>query len=368
MNPQPMLFTPGPVDLFPETLEALGAPVPYMITDEWLTLYAQTVAMAKSVFQTDCDLFIMTAPGSGAIETGLASLFQKDDRVLVVRNGLFAERLVQVLTTYGCHVLAVEGVWGEAIDVDAVGSVLRKHPDTAGIAVVANETGTGVCNPVEALANLAHDHEIPIFVDAVSGMGGYDLPVDRWKLDVVASSSNKAFEMAPGLGLISVRPEGWAVIESKEKSAHRGWYYNLSTWRAARDREFFPFPSTPATSLIAGLHASLQRICHEEGIEGHWRRYRSAQTTLRDRLRSFGFEMLVDDDVASPTVTTVGLHPSIDDMEELRSFLRSDKNILVAGGGGPLAGKILRIGHMGLASTEAYLAELLRAIQSFLPH
>ncbi|MCL4833851.1 MAG: alanine--glyoxylate aminotransferase family protein [Caldilineaceae bacterium] len=366
MSNQPKLFTPGPVDLFDETLEALSRPVPYMMHPEWLAVQAETNRMLKQIFQTENDIFIATSPGSGALETGVASLFQAGDRVIAIRNGTFAERLIQLLSAYRCEVIPVEGAWGEAIDLDKVADTLKQNPAIDGIAVVGNETGTGVRNPIQELAEMAHAQGAPILVDAVSGMGGYDIPVDKWGLDVVATSSNKALEMAPGLGIISVNPRAWELVERKTPTANRGWYYNLITWREALQRPVFPFPTTPATTSIAGLHASLKRILEVETLAGHWARYAWAQRVLRTGLGAIGFGMLAGDDVASPTVSTVCLHPAMENIEELRDYLRDEHDALISTSGGPLQGKVARISHMGKAGTQGHLVPLLLAVEEFL--
>lgn len=366
MSNQPKLFTPGPVDVFDETLAALSRPVPYMMHPEWLAVQAETSQMLKRVFQTENGVFMATSPGSGAIETGIASLFQAGDRVVAVRNGMFAERLIQILNAYRCEVIAVEGPWGQAIDLDKVADTLRQHPDIDGIAVVGNETGTGVRNPIRELAEMAHERDAPIFVDAVSGMGGYDIPMDSWGLDVVATSSNKALEMAPGLGIISANARAWEIVERKTPTANRGWYFNLNTWREALDRPAFPFPTTPATTSIAGLHASLKRILEVETLQGHWARYAWAQRVVRTGLRAIGFETLAPDDVASPTVSTACKHPAMATIEELRDYLRDEHNTLISTSGGPLLGQVARISHMGKAGTQAYVVPLLLAVEEFL--
>lgn len=362
----PKLFTPGPVDVFDETRAALGAPVPHMSDPNWVNVYHETVAMLGQVMQTHNDIVVITAPGSGAIETGLSSLFQAGDTVIVVRNGMFAERLVQILDAYRCNVVSVEGVWGEAIDVAAVEDALIAHPAAAGIAVVANETGTGVRNPVSALARLAHAHGGVLFADAVSGMGGYPFPIDEWEVDVLATSSNKALEMAPGLGILAVNERAWNVIEAKQATAHRGWYYNLLTWRQSRARRAFPFPSTPPTLLIAGLHASLTRILNVETLEGHWDRYSLAQQRVRREMDALGFAPLAAEEIASPTITCVYKRPEMENIEQLRDYLLAEHNILVATGGGPLTGQIARIGHMGKASTDEYIDALVAGVRAFL--
>ena len=366
MPNQPKLFTPGPVDVFDETLRALGQPVPYMMYPGWLAVQTETSQMLKRIFQTENSVFMATSPGSGAIETGVASLFQEGDKVVAIRNGMFAERMIQLLNAYRCQVIAVEGPWGQAIDLDKVADTLRQHPDIDGIAVVGNETGTGVCNPVHELAQMAHERDAPILADLVSGMGGYDIPTDKWELDIVATSSNKALEMAPGVGIISASKRAWEIVDRKTPTAHRGWYYNLHTWREALDRPAFPFPTTPTTTSIAGLHASLKRILEVETLEGHWARYAWAQRVVRSGFAALGFAPVVLDAVASPTVSTLYKHPSMETIEELREYLRDEHQMLIATSGGPLANTVARISHMGKAGTQAYVAPLLLATEEFL--
>lgn len=366
MPNQPKLFTPGPVDVFEETLTAMSGPVPYMMHPEWVALQVETGQMLQQLFQTKNTVFMATSPGSGAIETGVASLFQAGDRVVAIRNGMFAERLIQILNAYGCEVIAVEGPWGQAIDLDKVADAIRQQPDIDGIAVVGNETGTGVRNPIRELSEMAHARDVPIFADLVSGMGGYDIPMDRWELDVVATSSNKALEMAPGLGIISASERGWEVVDRKTPTANRGWYFNLHTWREALDRPAFPFPTTPATASIAGLHASLKRILIVETLAGHWARYAWAQRVVRTGLAAIGFPSVAPDAVASPTVSTVYKHPQMENIEELRDYLRDEQHTLISTSGGPLAGTVARISHMGKAGTQGYVIPLLLAVEEFL--
>ncbi|MEZ4835497.1 MAG: hypothetical protein R2873_26490 [Caldilineaceae bacterium] len=158
----------------------------------------------------------------------------------------------------------------------------------------------------------------------------------------------------------------WQVIEAKQETSHCGWYYNLSTWKNSRARKAFPFPSTPPTLLIADLHASLNRILNVETLQGHWDRYCAAQQRVRAELADLGFVPLAADDVASPTVSCIYKHPSMDAIEDLRDYLLAEHNILIATGGGPLTGQIARIGHMGLAGTDAYVGALVAGVRGFL--
>ena len=223
MSQQPKLMIPGPVDVWDETLEALGQKVRSNFTEEWRPIQEETIDLLKQVFQTQNDLFMLTSAGSGAVEAGIASLFSRGEKVLAVSNGAFALRAIEILRAYDCEVVDVENEWGRAADLDQVENILNQHQDIAGIVVVANETSTGVRNQAKELAEMAHARDIPILVDAISGMGGYDLPVDKWGLDILCTSSNKALETPPGLGFISVSERAWEVVDRKQA----GWWSGL---------------------------------------------------------------------------------------------------------------------------------------------
>jgi aspartate aminotransferase-like enzyme len=373
------LMIPGPVDIFEETLDTLGEQVLPHYGADWSPIYWETIGMLQQMFQTQNDIVVQTSPGSGAVETSVASLFAHGEKVAAVSNGPFANRKIEIMRHYGIEVIEVTSEWGTPVNLEQMRQTLRQHPDLAGITVVANETGTGVRNPVQLLAELAHAHGLPICVDAISGMGGYDLPVDKWALDVVCTSSNKALEIPPGLGIIAVSPRGWEFIESKKKRSHRSWYLNLSTWKHYRDNSNrgwgamrstsstppVPAATTQATGLIAALHTSLKRILQGETLQGHWARYAWAQQITRIGLRNIGFETLVDDEFASYTITTVRKRADMETDQELRDFLLKKHGFFVSGAGGPLAGKVFRIGHMGKASTPEYLFPFLLGIEDY---
>ncbi|MFN8494869.1 MAG: alanine--glyoxylate aminotransferase family protein [Caldilineaceae bacterium] len=380
MKQHKKLMIPGPVDIFDETLDALAEQVLPHYGADWSPIYWETVEMLQQVFQTKNDIAIFTSPGSGAVETCVASLFAKGEKVAAVSNGPFANRKMEIMKHFGVQIIEVTSEWGTAVDVDKVRDTLRQHPDITGVTVVANETGTGVRNPVQQLAQVAHERDLPIFVDAISGMGGYNLPVDAWELDLICTSSNKALEVPPGLGIVSVNERAWQVIEAKKETACRGWYYNLSTWKQYHDLGMkssmggmrnagnarpVPTATTQATGLIVALNASLKRILHGETLQGHWARYAWAQQVLRTGLRAIGFEMLVRDEDASFTVTTVRKRPDMENELEMREFMAQKHHYFMSGAGGPLAGQVTRIGHMGRASTPEYLFPFLLGIEDY---
>ncbi len=365
MAQQPKLMIPGPVDVWDETLEALGQKVRSNFTAEWQPIQEETIRLLKQIFQTKNDLFMLTSAGSGAVETGIASLFSRGEKVLAVSNGAFALRAIEILHVYDCKVVEVENEWGCAADLDQVEAALKQHPDVAGIVMVANETSTGVRNQAKEIAAMAHARDLPILVDAISGMGGYDLPVDKWELDILCTSSNKALETPPGLGFVSVSERAWDVIDRKAADGGRGWYYNLSNWKQYREQGRYA-PTTMATTMIMGLRASIKRIIEVETLEGHWARYAWAQKAVREGLRNIGFEMLAPDEFASFTVTTVCKHASMAHDQEVRDFLAANYNFTVSGTMRKTEGKAFRVSHMGRSSSKEYLVPFLLGIEEFL--
>ena len=365
MTQQPKLMIPGPVDVWDETLIALSQKVRSNFNDDWRPIQEETIGYLKQVFQTENDVFILTAAGSGAVEMGVASLFSRGEKIAAISNGPFALRTFEILRAYDCDVVAIENDWGCGADLEQVAATLKQHPDLAGLTVVANETGTGVRNPVKELAELAHAHDMPILVDAVSAMGGYDLPVDKWDLDLVCTSSNKALEVPPGLGFVSVSQRAWDLVDAKQAKGGRGWYYNLSNWKQYRGQGRYA-PTTMATSMIVGLNASLKRIIEVETLQGHWARYAWAQKAVREGLRNLGFAMLAPDEVASFTVTAVCKHPSMAHEQEVRDFLAAKHGFIVSGTWGKTVGQAFRVSHMGRSSSKEYLIPFLLGIEDFL--
>ena len=338
---------------------------PFLGFNDWADQFQETISLLQQVFQTKNDIVILTAPGSGSIEAGLSALFSQSEKVLVINNGTFAKRMIEIMEAYGIEILAVENDWGQAADPARIAQILADNPDVAGLGVVANETSTGVRNPVQELAQLTQRHNIPILVDAVSGMGGYSLPVDAWGLDMVCTSSNKALEMSPGLGIISVSDRAWKIIESKKDDGPRSWYLNLNTWRHYAKNMGRPYPTTPATSLILGLRASLKRIVEQETLTGHWANYAWAQKVTRAGLKNLGFTLLVDESAASLTVTTFQIRPDMENSAQLRDYIADKHNFLMSTAIGPLAENTLRFSHMGQANSKTLLIPCLVGIEDF---
>jgi aspartate aminotransferase-like enzyme len=204
-----------------------------------------------------------------------------------------------------------------------------------------------------------------VIADAVSSMGGTDVRVDEWGIDVCVTTPNKCLDALPGIGFISVSPSAWKLVDSHAQTNH-GWFLSLKTWReyATEWGSWHPTPVTLPTNIILALRTSLLKIV-AMGLEAHFEKYRLASHAVRLGLRNLGYEMFVKDEYASPIVTGVCRRPEFE-LSELTRWLVEQRAIAIGGGLGELSGKMIRVGHLGKASTREYLMDFLFAMEEFL--
>ncbi len=358
------LLTPGPVDCYEDVLADLAVAAPPHYGDEWLEIYNETISMLKQVFQTGNDLYLFVAPGTAALEAGIASLVATGERLLLITNGFFGDRLGVVARSHGIETSILQFPLGEPADPQMVRERLRQDRDVKAVVVVHHETSTTVINPVREIAEIVHERDLPIVVDAVSSLAGMPVPVDEWELDICATVANKCLETPPGLAPISVSERAWRVMDSKPNVNH-GWYYDLKVWREyATEWPWHPFPTTIATNNIIALRTSLRKIL-AEGLESHFARYARATRWVREGLKALGFEMFVDDACASPLVTAAKPLPEFT-VGEYQHFLMDERHLMISGGLEELAGKIFRVGTMGKAASREYVMDYLFATEEFL--
>ncbi|MFP4344118.1 MAG: pyridoxal-phosphate-dependent aminotransferase family protein [Anaerolineales bacterium] len=362
--PQRKLMIPGPVDITDEVREAMAIPTMPHYGQEWIVLQGETREMAKQVFGTRHDLYILAGPGTMALEAALGSALEPGESVLVPNNGFFAARLIHILKGLNLVPVEVKAPMGQPVLAAEVAATLEAHPEVRVLALVHHETSTGVLNPLEEIAEVARDHELLTVVDAVSSLGGVPLPVDEWGIDFCVSVANKALETPPGLALLSISPRAWEQIEARE--APRGWYLDLKTWRWYEENwgDWHPSPVTMPTSNLYALHESLITLL-EEGVERRYAEYRRAAQAVRRGLEALGFAMLTEDTYASPLTTAFLMCPGVE-AEGLKCWLCDEEQIMISGGIGDLKGKILRVGHIGLARRKDYVIAFLLGVEDYL--
>lgn len=359
------MFIVGPVDVFDDVLAVMGEQVVAHYGDDFVHLYTETQNLLRHVLGASGDVFLMSGPGTAGLDACMGSLLPTGEKVLIPVSGFFSDRLVAVAKGSGLGPVVEEFEWGTPVDPERLRKRFASEKGIAALAFVHHETSTGVLNPLDEIVGVAHDFGVPVIVDAVASAGGVPVDVDRLGIEFLVTVANKALEAPPGLSLVSVSKRAWELIDKGGPRNH-GWYLDLRTWRdyATRWADWHPFPVTLPTSVVRALHVSLSRI-QREGLEAHFARFANAAEKVRRGLREMGFSMLVEGRYACPVVSAVRARPEFP-VSEMAAYLERERGLMIAGGIGPLRGKIFRIGHMGKATTQEYIDALLSAVRDFL--
>ena len=359
------LFTPGPGDVEDEVLAAMAQPVLRHYGPEWMKIYNDTLSLLRQFFKTKNELFMVPGPASALLDMAIGSLLDTGQTMIVGTNGFFGDRLLDIAGCYGIKIVPFTAPLGKPLDPAVLGRLLREHPEARVVALVHHETGTTVLNPLCELAQVTSRAGRVLVVDTVSSMGGVELDVDGWGVDVCVTSANKCLGALPGIGFISVGPAAWEQLVHSS-GAHHGWYLNLRTWRTFLQEwgSWHPSPVTLPVNNILAVRVGMQKIL-EAGLEANFRRYAFASQAVRAGLRAVGYEMFVPDAYAAPIVTGVKARPEFE-VAELSNWLVSERGLAIGGGLGELAGKMFRVGHLGKAAERDYLVEFLFAMEEFL--
>ncbi|HEX8200885.1 MAG TPA: alanine--glyoxylate aminotransferase family protein [Isosphaeraceae bacterium] len=356
---KPRLMTPGPAPVPEDVLLELARPVIHHRSTEAKEVITEVAAGLKEVFQTEHDVLILTASGTGAMEAAMVNTVPRGGTALVLAAGHFAQRWVNIAKAYGIDAVALETPWGQPVDPDRVAEALRQHPDAVGVFGTLSETSTGTGHPVEAIGRVVAPTPAVFAVDGISGVGAMECRMDAWGIDLLCVGSQKALMLPPGLAFVGVSPKAWAKIDAFEAPS---FYFNL---KAARKKmREFDTPFTPAHTLILALRTSLRRL-RAEGIEAVWRRHRLMSEACQAGVRALGLELYS----ARPAegLTAFRIPEGLKD-GQIRGRLAERFGITVVGGQDKLKGQIIRVGHMGyfdeldvvagLAALELVLSEL----------
>ncbi len=358
------LMIPGPVQPDDDVLAAMGGPVQAHYGPAWTKTYNETLELLRPVFGASGDIFLMIGSGSAGIDASLGSTFSTGEKILVGVNGYFGDRLKWICESYGLQAVAVEAEWGQPLTVQKFEEAYRQNPDAAGICLVHLETSTTIANPIEEVAAFSRKNGLILFVDAVSSLGGLQVKMDDWGIDLCASATQKCLGAPPGLSPVAVTARAWEKINSNPNKNH-GWYLNLRTWKhyAIDWATWHPFPVTMATSNVLALKTALEALLRE-GMPARLERYRCLALRLREGLRRVGFQPYTPDTLMAP-VLTAAYGPEGVPTGKIVSYMASEHGIKISGGLGRLEGKIIRIGHMSPTVTEADIDEVVEALGGF---
>lgn len=357
-----LLMTPGPVSVEPEVLETAGGPIPIHYGDDWVAFYHEIIGDLKKIFQTTGDMHLVTGPGSAALEMGINSISKADETVVVVNNGFFGLRLAQIAGAYGINVVEVKGTPEQRMTAEDVGPALDDNPDVVAVLVVHHDTTTGMQNDIESIAKLANERGALCMVDAVSSLGGINLPVDDWGIDVCVAVANKCLGGLPGIAPIVFSDRAWEIIKSKETP---GWYLNVRTWRWYVENwgEWHPQPTTVAGNIAYALNTAVKAVLRE-GLQAVFERHKNVAARVRDGLRDLGFEMLLPEGMGSPVLTTSKGLPGMD-IDQFATWMLEEKRMHISPGLGDFAGLIFRIGHMGRSAHMDVAERFLETVKEY---
>ncbi len=355
-----LLLIPGPTPLHPLVQQELAKPALPHYGDAWIRAYAETQDLMRYVWEAPHGLvFPLVGPGHAGLESLAVTFLRPRDRVIVLDNGFFGERVAEVLRTHGLRVDVVASEWGQALDLGKLKKALAK-PAKA-VALIHNETSTGVTNPLEEIVETAHGKDAFVLVDAVSSMGGIPMRAERLGIDAAFSASQKCLAAPAGISPILVAPSLW---ESSDPKAAQGWYLNLRTWEHYRKDwgDWHPTPTTISSNLFYALRVALALV-KEEGLAPRFDRHARAASRLRAGLTDLGFQPIAADELLSNTVTC-RRPPARAEAAGLVKGLKDKHNIFISGGLGPLRGKTIRIGTMGAQAEPAVVDRLLGAMKA----
>jgi alanine-glyoxylate transaminase/serine-glyoxylate transaminase/serine-pyruvate transaminase len=363
-KPRVQLMIPGPVEVHPDVLKAVGDPVEPHYGPAWIDKYARTISLLKRVFNTENDVYLMAGSGTCAIDACMGSALRANEKIIIGNNGFFGDRLTSIARANGLDVVEVKVEWGKALEPEMIHDALEKNPDAKMVALVHSETSTTILNPIDEIGKVIQETDAVFMVDAVSSLGGVPYETDNWGLDLCASATQKCLGALPGLAPVSVSPKAWGLIDRPGEVGH-GWYTNLRTWReyAAEWGDWHPTPVTMPVNLVNGLLVSLDQLI-AEGIPSRMARYQSLAMQLRNGLRKAGMQPFTDDKDLNP-VLTAAFPPAGVDSGAIVDYLLNKHKIQISGGLGHLKPKIFRIGHMSPVISDVDMDHLIDALISF---
>jgi aspartate aminotransferase-like enzyme len=340
--PRQLLFLPGPVTVAQPVLEAAARPLINHRGEEFAQLLRDVTDALRPVFGARGDVLLLGSSGTGALEAVVTNLFSPGERLLSCAVGAFGKRFAAIARAYGCVVEPLETPLGAALDPAALAARLEADPDReiAGVLLTHNETSTGVACDMAALAPILRAHGAVTLVDSVSGLGASEFRMDEWGYDAVVTASQKALAAPPGVAMVSLSERAWKRAASARIPR---FYFDLHRARdAARDGET---PWTPPISILYALEVALQRY-HAEGMRTAYARHLRFAAAVRTGLQAMGFTLVSRPDAHSPTVVAAYPPPGVEPKQLLKA-LRENHGVVLAGGQGELAGKIVRFGTMG---------------------
>ena len=346
---------PGPTNVPERVMRAMMTHIINHRSDDFVELYTEVIEKTQQVFQTKNDIVVLSCSGTGAVEASVVNLIQKNDKVIIPVNGEFSSRLAQMIEWQGANVIKLETPPGQNATFDQVKEAFDNNKDVKAFYVIHNETSTGtMVNYLDKISDLTSRNDAFYVVDSVSLLGGTELPVDKWNVDVCVTGAQKALAAPPGISPISISPKAKKhMIENPPPTM----YFNLARYfRYYEESKQTPF--TPALPLLYAYREALRMIL-EEGLEARFKRHKICSDALYAGLSTIGLTPYAKEEDRSITIIALNYLDGLED-KIFRNTLAQKFRVLVAGGFGNLKGKVFRVGCMG----EVHRYHVMRTISA----
>jgi len=359
-----ILLGPGPSMADPRVLRAMATPLLGQFDPEFTAVMNDVMSLSRLVFQTANErTFPVSGTGRAGLEAAMTSLVEPGDRVVVGECGRFGLLLIELAERCGAKVVSVRAPWGRVIEPDALERALAGGPAKV-VAIVHGETSTGVLQPLEDIARLARRHDALLLVDAVVTLGGVEVAVDDWGIDVAVAGTQKCLSCPSGLAPVTYNARAEAALEARTSRISSN-YLDLTQlaryWSPARFNHH-----TAPTAMVYGLREALHAI-EVEGLTARFARHRCHGDALRAGIRALGLELFGPEPPAHrlPMLTPVVVPDGVDELRVRRRLLH-DFGVEIGAAFGPLEGRIWRIGTMGYSASRRNVLTGLAALESVL--
>lgn len=357
------LYGPGPSNVAPSVVDAMQRPLHGHLDPDFHEVLSEITGMLRRVYRHRHGYVLpLSYPGTAGMETGIMSLVDPGETVVIAAAGTFGERFVQAARRYGADVVEVRAEHGEAVPNDRIVEALDQHPQARLVGVVHAETSTGVRHPLAELAEALRGRDVLLMADCVTSLGGIEVDFDGWGIDYAYSCSQKCVGAPPGMSPVAVSER--ALEQARSTRVRPPYSFDLDELA----RYFIERPPTyhhtvPVLQLYA-LHEAL-RLVLEEGLEQRWERHADAGAYLQGKLRDRGFVLLADPAHQLPQLSAVRVPDGVDGPSVQRRLLR-EYGIEVGGPLGATGPRIWRIGLMGVNATRDAADEALEALEAVL--
>jgi alanine-glyoxylate transaminase/serine-glyoxylate transaminase/serine-pyruvate transaminase len=360
--PSRILMGPGPSNVPPRVQSAMTAPLLGYFDPYFFKVMDSTMSLLKAVFQTKNKLtFPISGTGMSGMEAGVANFLEPGDVAVIGVNGFFGDRIVEIASRCGAKVVKAAAEWGKPIEPSAIESALKSEKKVKLMAVVHAETSTGVLQPLGEISKLAKQYGALFLVDTVTSLGGHEVAVDEWGIDISYSASQKGLSCPPGLAPFTCTDAALAAVQSR-KTRVSSWYLDLSLlssyWSEGATARVYHH--TAPALMVYAFHEALAIIA-EEGLPARFQRHLRNGTALQAGLEAMGLTLLAQKGYRLATLTSVRIPEGVNDAK-IRQRLLNEFNIEIGGGLGALKGQLWRIGLMGHSSTEQNVLLFLYAL------